>query len=394
MPVNPNWTVSDVALTLSLEEYQNPDGKLVFTTSTVKYYDNETSFTGAFTTGEVQDFILVDMKAGAEYDFLASGDYQVTLSLFDSTGHLLLFSDGDDIGIPDRYPQDSILNFKPDSTGTYKLYITYSNLTTRGNYFIVGSEDLGSNGVNDHLGGGTGGGGLDNSNPILTAVRKAMYNVGREDAYSGSGAAFYTDLGTRLVTGKVGVNAAYAEIVNRADNTASVATLSYEFFTGKAPTGAGFDYLLLSTGINPNNLYSAYYQNFNLENRYINFAVNLGKVGEGKTKFTADYGSLSLFDATKKAYTTIFGGTPTDAKIHALIDTRADYFASYGGDGANGIGTKAAMVGWLLAEAEKADVGMYAKANFAFLTDLALGLANYGVDLIGVYGKAEYAYSG
>ena len=89
--------------------------------------------------------------------------------------------------------------------------------------------------------------------------------------------------------------------------------------------------------------------------------------------------------------------------MHALLDptfnfngqtiTRADYFAIYGQDGVNGIGTKAAMVGWLMAEAEKADIGMYAKANAAFLTDLADG-ATFGVDLVGVYGRPEYAYGG
>ncbi len=72
----------------------------------------------------------------------------------------------------------------------------------------------------------------------------------------------------------------------------------------------------------------------------------------------------------------IFGSTPTDTKIHALIDNRADYFASYGGDGVNGQGTKAAMAGWLLAETVKVDIGIYARSNDAFLTDLADGAAH------------------
>ena len=53
----------------------------------------------------------------------------------------------------------------------------------------------------------------------------------------------------------------------------------------------------------------------------------------------------------------------------------------------------AAMVGWLLAEAEKADVGTYALSNAAFLTDLADG-ATFGVNLIGSYGKPEYVFNG
>lgn len=197
--------------------------------------------------------------------------------------------------------------------------------------------------------------------------------------------------------------AAIVSIVGAAGATTSVATLSYEFFTGKIPTQEGVDYLVSPTGPNPNNINSAYYQNFSLENRYINFAVNLGKIGDGKDTFAAAYGDLSLFDATRKAYATIFGAAPTDAKLHELLDpsfalnslmmTRADYFAFYGQDGANGLGTKAAMVGWLLAEGQKADVGMYAHANDAFLSDLADGAA-FAVDLIGVYGRSDYIYSG
>ena len=55
--------------------------------------------------------------------------------------------------------------------------------------------------------------------------------------------------------------------------------------------------------------------------------------------------------------------------------------------GLSGIGTKAALVGWLLAQAVKEDVGTYAKANAAFLADLAAdGLARFHVDLLQTYG--------
>ncbi|HWU81761.1 MAG TPA: hypothetical protein VN158_17045 [Caulobacter sp.] len=218
-----------------------------------------------------------------------------------------------------------------------------------------------------------------------SAITTATANILR------SSTAFETSLlvGNGYKTTSQGI----ADLVKAADATTSVATLAYQFFTGKIPGQAGVDYLVSTTGPNPNNLNSAYYQSFNLENRYINFAVNLGKNGEGKDAFAAKYAGLSLFDATREAYKTIFGGTPTDAKVHALIDSRIDYFASYGGDGSTGIGTKGAMVGWLLAEAAKADVGMYSKANDAFLTDLADG-ATFAIDLVGVYGKADYNYAG
>jgi serralysin len=232
-------------------------------------------------------------------------------------------------------------------------------------------------------------------------VGLAVGNILRDSAVAGSGGALTADLSARLATGALTQAGAVAEIVRTADATTSVATLSYQFFTGKIPGGPGMDYLVSPAGPNPNNLNSAYYQSFSIENRYINFAVNLGKLGEGAARFTADYGTLSLFDATKKAYGVIFGSVPTDAKVHALLDptfvlggttmTRADYFNSYGQDGLNGQGTKAAMVGWLLAEAEKADLGVYARSNATYLADLADGAA-FALDLVGTYGKPEYAF--
>jgi Ca2+-binding RTX toxin-like protein len=203
-----------------------------------------------------------------------------------------------------------------------------------------------------------------------------------------------------------GVLSTIADVVksglNAAAATTSVATMSYQFFTGHAPSAAGMDYLVSGSGPNPNNLNAAYYQSFSMENRYINFAVNLGKAGEGRAQFEAQYGSLNLFDATRKAYEAIFGGAPSDAKVHALLDpvadlggvtmTRAQYFAYYGQDGADGLGTKAAMVGWLLTEAVKADLGTYAKSNDAFLTDVALHDAAFAVDVVGHYGQAGFAY--
>ena len=208
----------------------------------------------------------------------------------------------------------------------------------------------------------------------------------------GKGTAAYNSV-LAIANSATSQAAAIDSVVKLADLTTSVATLSYQFFTGKIPSLAGLNYLVSTSGPNPNNINSAYYQLFSMENRYINFAVNLGRDGEGKAPFTAKYGSLSLFDATREAYKTIFGSTPTDAKIHALIDNRIDYFAYYGKDGAEGIGTKAAMVGWLLAEAEKADLGSFAKANAALLADLSDG-ATLAIDLIGIYWKPEYAYLG
>ena len=45
-------------------------------------------------------------------------------------------------------------------------------------------------------------------------------------------------------------------------------------------------------------------------------------------------------------------------------------------------------MGFLLAEAEKADTGVYAHAEDAFFSDLVHGRASFGIDLVGAYGTA------
>ncbi len=167
-------------------------------------------------------------------------------------------------------------------------------------------------------------------------------------------------------------------IVDLADGTTSVAILSYQFFTGRAPSRAGLDYLV-SSPENPSDLNDGFYAGLSLENRYINFAVNLGKVGEARASFTAGYGALSLTDATAKAYLEIFGKAADAAKLGAILTPeRSSYFLSLGGDA---LGQKAAMVGFLLAEAAKSDTGPYAVMNENFLYDLADGVAAFGSDL-------------
>ena len=234
-------------------------------------------------------------------------------------------------------------------------------------------------------------------------VNAAFQNVMMYAPTTAADTSFVTGIVSDVVSGAETLAQGIAKIVAKADATSAVASIAYEFFTGAAPSKGGFDYLVDPSGPNPNNLNSAYYQSFSLENRYINFAVNLGKLGDGKAQFAAQYGALSLFDATKAAYTVIFGGAPTDDKVHAILDTtvqsggqilsRAGYFALYGQDGANGIGTKAAMVGWLLTEAVKADLGTYALADNAYLTDLADG-APYGLDVVQAYGQPQFVYPG
>lgn len=231
----------------------------------------------------------------------------------------------------------------------------------------------------------------------FAAPVEAAFNAVLRVASSFPGAVdVVIDVGAKMAGG-LSEGQAIAQIVKAARSSTSVATLAYEFFTGKIPSQAGIDYLVSPTGPNANNLNSAYYQSFNLENRYINFAVNLGKLGEGKDAFAAKYGSLSLVDATGVAYKAVFGAAPTEAKIHAMIDNRVDYFAYYGGDGPSGVGTKAAMVGWLLVEAQKAGLGVMVRSNDAWLIDLSDGSAPFAVDILDPakgYWKADFIFGG
>lgn len=223
---------------------------------------------------------------------------------------------------------------------------------------------------------------------VDSRVATAISNILRLQTFSASAEPLTKSLAAAMAAGTSYADAV-VQVSKAALSTSAVAVLAYQFFTGKTPTAAGMDFLVNPDGVNANNLNSGYYQSFNLENRYINFAVNLGKIGEGAAKFSADYGGLSLFEATRKAYATIFGLTPGDDKVRALVDGRVDYFTAYGQDGPDGQGTKAAMVGWLMAEASKAEIGVYAKSAGAFFADQATKNV-YGVDLIGVYAKPEY----
>jgi hypothetical protein len=204
-------------------------------------------------------------------------------------------------------------------------------------------------------------------------------------------AATLATLASNVSSGITPLAKALSTVEHYGDTTTSVATLAYQFFTGATPNSGGYDYLINSPS-NANDLNDPYYAKFNEENRYINFAVNLGKLGEGATSFNAVYGSLDLTGAMSQAYMAIFGVAPASGLIASLLSaevgtnqTRADYFAAYGLDGLTGIGTKAAAAGWLLAVAVESDLGTYAQANDHLLAAMAGGAPPYNVDLVATY---------
>lgn len=215
--------------------------------------------------------------------------------------------------------------------------------------------------------------------------------------------ALLANLSSQIDGGSLSVTDARAQIAKLAVETTTVASMAYSFFTPGVPGAGGFDYLISTSGPNPTNLNSDYYKTFNVENRFINFATNLGRAGEGAAWFNANYGALSTRDALIKAYAEIFGVVPDEAKVNGLLGdmvpdgqggtfTRQAYFAAFSRDGLEGQGTKAAIVGWLLSVAARENIGPYATANNAFLADLGDdGVAHFRSDLLVAYGPAPAA---
>lgn len=187
--------------------------------------------------------------------------------------------------------------------------------------------------------------------------------------------------------------------------TSDVAELTYAFFTGSTPSSAGVDYLVT----NPGSGYNTSYYNgasgtaaapsaggFNTENRYYNAAINLaaGPSSAGNGAFVSTYGALTLQQTITTAYNTIIGQgaatTTAGAAGVASIASSLSYFQTVAAQRAVGvsadIATKAIIVAYILEEAVKADIGVYAKALDQFNAAIAVGGAIYGSNLLTTYG--------
>ncbi len=184
------------------------------------------------------------------------------------------------------------------------------------------------------------------------------------------------------------------------ENTTDVALAVYQFFTGLAPTIAGLDYLVNGGG-NPNDLDSAFYAGFNQANRYYNFAINLitGNAAARAT-FDSNYGGVTFDQAVAASYELIIGtpnvGSATAAAAIAAIEAEQPYFAALASERAphvnQDLATKAIMIGYILEEAVKADVGYYAFAIDQFDAALANGSpipaeTSSGIDLLANLGN-------
>ncbi|WP_369062203.1 Ig-like domain-containing protein [Caulobacter sp. 73W] len=162
---------------------------------------------------------------------------------------------------------------------------------------------------------------------------------------------------------------AHEALIELSMPTTGVAHDAYRFFTGSAPSAEGLAWLINSAA-NPNDLTDPYYAMFSAENRYINFAVNLGVHGDGATAFAAAYGHLSFEAAVAKAYETIIGKDEARAASIDLelafdyIEGQQAYFQALGG---GDLGAKAAMIGYIISAGAKAQVGQYYEAAHDFI---------------------------
>lgn len=169
----------------------------------------------------------------------------------------------------------------------------------------------------------------------------------------------------------------------------------YQFFTGKAPTAAGFQYLISSTDNNAD-LNDPFYTAFNTENRYINFANNLGAFGEGKDAFVAKYGSLTLAQTIQSAFEEIIssaavtgsGGDP--AQSLSFFNNSISFYTAVANervvsaDISLDLAVKVVAVGSILNEAMKANLGLYSNAVDVIANEISTTgtSSHFGQDLL------------
>lgn len=251
-------------------------------------------------------------------------------------------------------------------------------------------------------GGGTGGGGTTvgvtvGSAPLpdAHAAYENIFRTPAADVPSDVSAQLDT-LNQMVASGQITAKQAILQIVHAAAGSTAVAETSYAFFSGLTPTADGLTYLVHSSA-NPGDLSDSYYASFNTENRYINFAANLGLHSDYAPAFAAIFGPESFDGAVRSAYDRIVGNAQAQAAginpelAINNIEAQLPYFQQiaherFAGDNFD-LSTKLAAIAYILEEAVKANVGSYGVADQNFLYDLADGKAQFHVDLVATYGK-------
>ena len=194
--------------------------------------------------------------------------------------------------------------------------------------------------------------------------------------------------------------------------TTDVAVSSYALFTGATPTQAGIDFLVNSPGTGYNTIYyngvggtatAPAAGGFNLENRYFNAAINLAATpsATGNAAFLMQYGGLTVAQTVATAYNNIIGissvGATAAAAAIAAISAAIPYFTAVAAQRAPQVNqdsaVKAIILGYILEEAIKADVGIYARALDGFNAALAMNTAIFNTNLVATYGAGGAGFN-
>ena len=180
-----------------------------------------------------------------------------------------------------------------------------------------------------------------------------------------------------------------AQIGALLQDTVGVATLTYAFFGNTTPTAAGLAYLV-SSKANTSDLNDAYYAQFNQENRFFNFALNLAAspASAYASAFATSFAAPTIEAAISTAYDQIIGSAnataagvdPVAGKAYFLnsLDFYKAVVTGRGGIAATDpkfdLAVKAVIIGSILNEAVKAGLGAYADAYERMITQLEAGV--------------------
>jgi len=223
---------------------------------------------------------------------------------------------------------------------------------------------------------------------LTTAQLVAQYtNANLGKAPDAATALLLEAYASQTQTGALTDGQATSKIIDLVDKTTSVAVATYQFFTGKTPSSAGLAFLVNSddaTG-NKTDLNDGYYAKFATENRYINFAVNLGAdpASEANASFKANYGTLTFRQVVEVVYEKVIGTAAAQSagiNVPAAIDflARAEneaYLKAFVKQYAPGVdqdlGVKAALIGTIINAGLAANVGSYASSTEKLIQDLA-----------------------
>ncbi|MEO6340684.1 MAG: hypothetical protein ABIO39_11630, partial [Caulobacteraceae bacterium] len=181
---------------------------------------------------------------------------------------------------------------------------------------------------------------------------------------------------------------AQAQVGALLQGTVAVAALTYAYFGNTLPSAAGLDFLV-SSDANATDLNDAYYVQFNQENRFLNFALNLtrGATAPYNGPFSAAFANLSYTDTISAAYEQIVGSSVAIATGHDPVAAKAFFLGSLsfyqqvvterGGlaptDPAFTLAVKAAIIGSIINESVKAGFGLYSDAYGRMIVQLEAG---------------------